>query len=152
MLSITSHISPECVYINPEVESKEELLRMMVEGLASAHEIADRELLYNDILSREELCVTSLGLGCAVPHALSAALDKTIMAAAVLKDGIDFKAPDEEPVTIILMMAGPESGARIHLKLLSKIARLMHIEEFRNQLRQAEKPEDFLRIFSDREN
>lgn len=151
MVLINSHISPECVYISPVVDSKEALLKLLVEGLAATYEIADKELLYNDVLSREELCVTSIGLGCAVPHALSAALEKTVIAAAVLKEGIDFKAPDEEPVTIFLMMVGPKSGARIHLKLLSKIARLLHIEEFRRQLRHAKNPEDFLQIFAERE-
>ena len=151
MLLISSRISPECVYINPVVDSKEALLKMMVEGLASTHDIADKDLLYNDVLSREELCVTALGLGCAVPHALSAAMDKTVMAAAVLKEGIDFKSPDGEPVTIILMMVGPESGAHIHLKLLSKTARLLHSEDFRKELLQAENPADFLRIFAERE-
>jgi mannitol/fructose-specific phosphotransferase system IIA component (Ntr-type) len=151
MLLISSRISPECVYINPAVDSKEDLLKLMVEGLASVHDIADKDLLYKDVLSREELCVTALGLGCAVPHALSAAMDKTLMAAAILNEGIDFKAPDDEPVTIVLMMVGPESGARIHLKLLSKIARLLHIEEFRQELLQSKTPEDFLGLFADRE-
>ncbi|MBI9108179.1 MAG: PTS sugar transporter subunit IIA [Spirochaetales bacterium] len=151
MLSIYSLVSPKCIYINPDVKSKEELLHMMVNGISSELGIADSELLYDAVMKREKMSVTSLGFGCAVPHALTAAVEKTSICAAVIKKGIDYTAPDEQPVSIVLMMIGPESGARIHLKLLSRIARFLHNEDFRNQLKQTETSDDFLRIIKNEE-
>lgn len=151
MLSIFKLISPKCVFINPDVTNKTELLLLMAEALSNELGIVDSDILYKDVIKRESMSVTSLGYGCAIPHALSAAVSRTAICAAVKPGGINYNAPDEEPVSIIIMMVGPKSGTSIHLKLLSRLARFLHDIEFRNQLKEAETPDDFLRILKNEE-
>ncbi len=147
MIKIYPLISPDCIFINPPARTKEDLLRLMTQRLAEFLKIEDHEGLFTEVLAREDISVTAIGSGCAVPHALTECTDRTAMAAAVIPGGIDFSSPDGEPVTIVLMMIGPKSGVRTHLKLLSKTARLLHNEDFRNSLSSSASPEELLSAF-----
>jgi mannitol/fructose-specific phosphotransferase system IIA component (Ntr-type) len=149
MGGICKRLVPECVILDIDESDKEKVFRRLVEALARVHNISDREQLVKDILERETLAPTCLGLGCALPHAHSKALDSTVIAAARLNPPQD---PDDEPVSLVFLMAGPEDSAGLHLKLLSKLARLLHNSEFRKQLREAEQTIDFYNLICQRDD
>ncbi len=103
-------------------------------------------------MERETLSSTAVGFGCAVPHAHSKGVEKTVLAAAVLSDtGIEYEAPDGEPVSLVFLMAGSIDGARLHLKILSRIARFLHDPDFRSNLKKAAAPEEFLQLLREKE-
>lgn len=141
---INSLLSPDCILIHPDAKDKASLIKLLVESLASAGKIDDTGLVYKDVLSREDLCSTGLGWGCAVPHAHSRAVSTTVIAAALLEKGLDFNAQDGNPVNLVFLIVGPENHAGLHLKLLSKLARLLYDQEFREGLMTAGAAEDFL--------
>ena len=64
----------------------------------------------------------------------------------VVKDGVDFESLDGEPVTLIFLIAAPNTEDNVHLDVLSKLSVLMMDEEFSQSLRQAESVEQFLAI------
>jgi mannitol/fructose-specific phosphotransferase system IIA component (Ntr-type) len=102
-----------------------------VDLLAASGVVADRDGLLKDVLTREDLAPTGLGMSCAIPHAHSAAVLSTAVAAARLKSPVNFGAPDGTPATLIFLMVGPRDAAGMHLKLLSKFARFLHDDAFR---------------------
>lgn len=151
MRTIESLIPPECILFGVQAEDKGDILRILVDALAGADRVPDPEKLLEDVLAREEEASTALGFGCAVPHVHSEGVEKTVMAAALLAEPLDFGAEDGEPVSLVLMMAGPANRARGHLKLLSKLARFLHDPDFRERLMGAEGAEDFRRLLRERE-
>jgi fructose-specific phosphotransferase system IIA component len=152
MGAICNRISPESIILDVEAESKEEVLRSLVDRLAETEGLEDPDVLYKDVLDREEMGTTCLGYGCAVPHAHSKAIDKTVIAAARIKTPTDFATPDDEPVSLIFLMAGPVGSAGLHLKLLSKLARLLSDPGFRKELLDSDSPEAFYRKICSRED
>lgn len=151
MLSINSFLSPECILIHPEVTEKKDLISLLVDSLASSGIELDKKQLVHDVMEREKLSSTGLENGCAIPHAHSKALDQTVIAAAVLAKGVDFTTPDSCPAKIVFFIAGPKGNAGHHLKLISKLARVLNDSEFREQLEQVETREDFLNLIKKRE-
>lgn len=151
MGSMSKMICPKCVLLDLEVADKTQLIRSLVDSLASSGQLSDPDLLFRDIMAREQLASTGLGQGCAVPHAHSLALDKTLVVAARLARPIDFGSTDGQPVSLVFLMAGPKDSAGLHLKLLSKIARFLHDAQFRQQLAKAESAELFYRLICDRD-
>jgi len=151
MGGICRRMSPECIILDLEEQNKERVIRLLTEKLAETHHIDDPELLVKDILEREQLASTCLGLGCAVPHAHSAAAESTFIAAARLDPPQHFEAPDGEPVSLIFLLAGPPNSAGLHIRLLSKLARLLHNSAFRESLKHAETPEEFYQIICDKD-
>ncbi len=148
---ICSRLVPDCIVLDPPGESKNEIIHALVTRLASLGQVKDVERLCTDIIAREEMISTCIGFGCAVPHAHSAAVDTTLIAAARLSPARDFAAIDGEAVSLVFLLAGPRSDAGMHMKLLSKLARLLHDESFRTSLRSARDRDAFYRIICDRD-
>ncbi len=80
----------------------------------------------NDILEslvqRERLGSTAIGQGLAIPHGRLAGLKQPIGALVLLKDPIEFDAPDKLPVKILIGIVVPENDTDEHLSLLRSIA------------------------------
>ena len=55
-------------------------------------------------------------------------------ALATLRTPIDFDALDDKPVSIILLLVGTEGNVGVHLRLLSRISRMVGSEQFRTSL------------------
>lgn len=84
--------------------------------------------------------------GIAIPHGKCDAVTKPGLAAMVIKDGVDFDALDGEPVTLLFLIAAPNTKDNVHLDVLSKLSVLMMDEDFSNGLRNAKSVEEFLKI------
>ena len=146
MKGICNRLSPKTVLIDPPEQKKEEIIRRLVGLLKDSGAISDADTLMKDIFAREEIGTTCIGHGCAVPHAHSRAVESTVFAAARLDPPRDFGAGDEEPVFLVFLMAGPPSSGNLHIRLLSKLARLLHDASFREDLFKAQTAEEFYRI------
>ena len=64
---------------------------------------------------------------------------------------ISFDAVDGEPVRLVFLIVGPESAAGQHVKVLSRIARLVRREPVRDALIAAAGPAEFLQVIADAE-
>jgi mannitol/fructose-specific phosphotransferase system IIA component (Ntr-type) len=130
---------------------KEEVIRDLIDLLTEQHDIEHPQQLIDDILAREQLASTCLGFGCAVPHAHSSSLKTTLLAAARLEPPLEVETPDREPVSLMFLMVGPEHSAGLHIRLLSKLARLLHDEQFRSQLRSVSSPQEFYNLICEKD-
>ena len=65
---------------------------------------------------------------------------------------IDFQSLDGKPVDIFFLLVGTEAQVGLHIKLLSRISRLMNRDGFREKLTSASTPEEIRKLFCDEEN
>jgi fructose-specific phosphotransferase system IIA component len=137
MLEFKDILSPVCIDIDGSVRSKDEALEYAVQLLAKKAHIVDGQKLLKEVKAREELASTGIGNGVAIPHALSDFTPNTMMAILRLANPIDFDAADALPVDLLFLMTGPKANTTLHLKILSKLARSLHDEQFRSALREA---------------
>ncbi len=103
-------------------------------------------MIKKQVYAREEESTTGIGEGIAIPHGKCDAVNKPGLAALVVKDGVDFDALDGEPVTLIFLIAAPNTKDNVHLDVLSKLSVLMMDEDFSNSLRSAASIDEFLAI------
>jgi mannitol/fructose-specific phosphotransferase system IIA component (Ntr-type) len=64
-----------------------------------------------------------------------------------LKNPIDYDSIDGEPVKMVFLLAGPESKNSTHIKLLSRISRLMNSTAFREALAGCETSDEIYKAF-----
>jgi PTS system fructose-specific IIC component len=64
----------------------------------------------------------------------------------VVKDGVDFDSLDGEPVTLMFLIAAPNTEDNVHLDVLSKLSMMLMDEEFTKNLRNAKTPDEFMQI------
>ncbi len=122
------------------------IIGKMVEHMAMVKTIANPALVVHAVLKREALCSTDVGFGCAIPHAHTSLLDTTLIAAARISPPLDISETGKTPISLIFLMVGPEDQAGLHLKLLSKLARLLHDSEFRDKLNSARDAKEFHKL------
>jgi fructose-specific phosphotransferase system IIA component len=151
MVSIYSLLPPECVLLHPVVEDKEKLIKLLINSLEKAGKIIDKERLFLDVMERESLASTGLEHSCAIPHAQSKSLDETVLAVALLDKGIDFNSLDGKMAHLVFLMAGPREKAAEHLKLLSKLSRILHDNNFRESLKKADTVSTFLDLLKNKD-
>ncbi|EKC48665.1 PTS system fructose-specific EIIABC component, partial [human gut metagenome] len=64
----------------------------------------------------------------------------------VVKNGVDFEALDDAPVTLLFLIAAPNTEDNVHLSVLSKLSVMMMDQNFSDSLRNAGSVEEFLEI------
>ncbi len=133
-MKITDILSPSCITLDATVADKTQALELLVDLLAATGKVSDRDELLRVITEREKLMSTGIGHGVALPHGKTNTVSSSLAALAVLKTPIDFDALDDEPVSIILMLVGTEGNVGAHLRLLSRISRMVGSEQFRTHL------------------
>ena len=151
-MHISSILEEPFIAINLPASSKEEALNRMIDMLGTSPKVLDLERIRSAILEREKLMSTGVGHGFAIPHGKTDALQDIIAAFAITREPIDFQALDNQPVQLIFMLVGKETHVGTHLKLLSRISRLMNNEAFRQQLLAAKTPAEVLQLFDQEEH
>ena len=145
-MRITELLDKRSVSLSGAPKNKSEALDQVVELMAKSGKINDKEAYRKQVYAREEESTTGIGEGIAIPHGKCDAVSKPGLAAMVVKDGVDFDSLDGEPVTLIFLIAAPNTEDNVHLDVLSKLSVLMMDEEFSDSLRNAGSVEEFLAI------
>jgi fructose-specific phosphotransferase system IIA component len=134
-----------------EVKDRAAALAAAVDLLSRNGKVPDAGKLHDKIIQREALASTGIGHGVAVPHVLCDTVHSLMFAVLTLKQGVDFKAEDGEKVDLIFLIAGPQEETAPHLKLLSKLVRLLHDQDFRDSLRAASDAKALASLIYERE-
>lgn len=145
-MRITDLLDVKSISLDLAPGSKSEALDMAIDLMVKSGKINDREAYKKQVYLREEESTTGIGEGIAIPHGKCDAVDKPGLAAMVIKNGVDFDSLDGEPVTLLFLIAAPNTEDNVHLDVLSKLSVLMMDEEFSKSLRQAKSVEEFLAI------
>ena len=145
-MRITELLDKRSIMLNGAPKNKKEALDQMVELMLKSGKINDAEAYRAQVYAREEEGTTGIGEGIAIPHGRCAAVNRPGLAAMVVKNGVDFEALDDEPVTLIFLIAAPNTKDNVHLDVLSKLSVLMMDEGFSDALRNAKSVDEFLSI------
>jgi mannitol/fructose-specific phosphotransferase system IIA component (Ntr-type) len=113
--------------------------------------VSDREKVRTAIFDREQIMSTGVGNGFAIPHGKTDAVSDIVAAFAVTEEPIDYDSLDEKPVRLVFLLVGRDTLVGPHIKLLSRISRLMTKEEFRNRLLECTTPAETLELFRQEE-
>ena len=151
-MNIFSLLDPQSVLPNLEVNNKAEILQRLVSSLEGKVSAEESEKILEAVQEREEIMSTGVGKGLAIPHGKTAAIEQTYAAFAVLKEPVEYEAIDHKPVKMVFLLAGPQSSNSLHIKMLSRISRLMNNSDFRNRLLECTSAEELIEQFKDEEH
>ncbi|MEK7749278.1 MAG: PTS sugar transporter subunit IIA [Bacteroidota bacterium] len=151
-MKITDILTEQVIRTNLPGGSKDEIINAMIDLAASQDKVVDKEKLRAAIFEREKIMSTGVGSGFAIPHGKTDAVNDIVAAFAVTAQPIDYQSLDEQPVRIVFLLVGRDNMVGPHIKLLSRISRLMNKEEFRAKLLEAKTPLEILEIFRKEES
>ena len=150
-MKISDILSSEVIEVNLAVTDKDDAIRKIIDIAARSKKILDINKVTETIFEREKLVSTGVGKGFAIPHGKTDAISDIVASFVITGNPIDFDSIDGEPVRFIFLLVGKETLLNTHIKLLSRISRLMNKEEFRDKLLDAKTKEEVLSIFKEEE-
>src|SRR3989338_11389118 len=148
-MKIMEFLNKKAISVNLKSTDKDGAIKELVDLLAKAGEVKNREELVNALLARESLGSTGIGQGIGIPHAKSQNVKELVAAFGLSQKGVNFESLDGEPVHIFFLLLAPEESAGPHLKALARISRMLKDKYFRELLRKSKDGKEVLRIIQE---
>lgn len=133
--------------VDLKARTKEGVLEELVDVLATAPEVQDRDELLRCILEREKTLSTGVGIGIAIPHVKIPSVSDFAIAVGRHQRGVEFQSIDEKPVHLVVMIACNDRQAGEYLKVISILVRSLKDEAFRRRVLLARGPEEVIDLF-----
>jgi len=151
-MRLTDVLSEDFVSITLNGTNRDDCIKELIDKLATAQTINSAKSIFDAVLEREKIMTTGVGNGIAIPHCKHSDSPKFAVCLGIQQKGVDFQSIDKKDVNIIFLLVGPENNPGLHIKLLSRISRLMSNEELRQQLLDCKSDIDAFNLIQDEEN
>ncbi|MBS1536668.1 MAG: PTS sugar transporter subunit IIA [Bacteroidetes bacterium] len=146
-MKITDILKTSTILVHENIDGKQSALSLMISTLSKSGQILDPDEVTRVVWERENIMSTGIGKGFALPHGKTNTVPETVGCFLTLAKPIDFEALDSMPVNIIFMLIGRENTVGTHLRLLSRISRLMNNDTFRLEIANAQTSEEIMALF-----
>ncbi|MBK9248992.1 MAG: PTS sugar transporter subunit IIA [Ignavibacteria bacterium] len=151
-MKITDILNKNCILVHRTIKTKEEALNLMIQTLAQSGQLTDPTEVQRVVWEREAIMSTGIGKGFALPHGKTNSVADTVGCFLTLDESINFDALDGLPVNTIFMLIGRENTVGTHLRMLSRISRLMNIDSFRIEVQSAVSSDEIYALFEREES
>jgi mannitol/fructose-specific phosphotransferase system IIA component (Ntr-type) len=131
--------------------TKDEIINAMIDVVSHSPKVLDKEKVRAAIFEREKIMSTGVGNGFAIPHGKTDAVADIVAAFGITAQPIDYQSLDEKPIRLVFLLVGKDNLVGPHIKLLSRISRLMNKEIFRNKLLETTTPQGIIDTFKQEE-
>ncbi|HEX7958627.1 MAG TPA: phosphoenolpyruvate--protein phosphotransferase, partial [Terriglobales bacterium] len=152
-VSLVTHesplLDPELIIFSSQSETKEEVIREIVDTFFIAGRTADPEGVEEAVWKRESVYSTGLGYGFAIPHCKTDAVSSGCLAILKLQKPVEWGSLDGAPVRIVILLALRETDTSIrHMQVFAKLARKLMDEHFRDELQRFDDADEILNLMS----
>lgn len=150
-MKISEILEEKLVVTNLPGSTKEEIINAMIDVVSRSSKVLDKEKVRTAVFDREKIASTGVGNGFAIPHGKTDAVSDIVASFGITKEAINYQSLDEKPVRLVFLLIGKDNLVGPHIKLLSRISRLMNKEEFRSKLLTLQTAKEVLETFRQEE-
>lgn len=150
-MKVSEILSKEFIIAELNSNDKESAINELIDLFKNDSRVDDIEKVRQAVLDREKIMSTGVGKGFAIPHGKTDSVKEIIAAFGRKKDGIEYDALDGNPVNMIFLLVGRDTMISAHIKLLSRVSRMMNKDDFRSKLLNAETSEEIMNVFLEEE-
>jgi fructose-specific phosphotransferase system IIA component len=148
---LTEILSPQHVKVPLTADTKEGVIRELMETLAAGGAVTDLPAAIQSVLDREKTRTTGIGSGLAIPHGKTPAVRELVMAMGRTATPIDFKSIDAKPVTLVILLLSPLDKTGPHIQALARISRMFSADAFRNKVNAAPNAAEVYKLIQEQE-
>jgi fructose-specific phosphotransferase system IIA component len=150
-MKLVELLKDEFIISDLKGQNKEEVINELIDLFKDDERINDIEKVRSAVLEREKIMSTGVGKGFAIPHGKTNAVNEIIAAFGKTKRDVNYDALDGQSVHLVFLLVGKDNLVSTHIKLLSRISRMMNKDEFRQKLIDANSNEEIFEIFKQEE-
>lgn len=137
-MNISDIITVQRTLIVDAATDKQQVLDTLSDVLDTATTAVSRGDIVNALVNREKLGSTGIGEGAAIPHGRMKGLENCVGAMLRVRPGVDFDAPDDQPVDLVFGLLVPQESTQAHLDILRTIAEMLAQADCVDSLRNAD--------------
>lgn len=152
VMPLSRFVDNDTIKLKLDSDNKEGVLFELASVAHKAGIAVSAKDVLKQMKKREEMLSTAVGKGVAVPHPRNPSDELFKMPGVVIarsKEGIDFAAPDGKHVHLFFMTCAPD--VVLHLKLLSKIAKLLEAKNNFKKFMSAKTKDEVMKILLENE-
>ena len=146
-MKVSELLNPGVIISDLKGNKKEDVINELVDLFKNDSRVQDLDKVRSAVLDREKIMSTGVGKGFAIPHGKTNSISDIIAAFGKTRNPVDYDALDNQPVHLVFLLVGKDNLVSKHIKLLSRISRMMNKDDFRNSLLEANSVEEILDIF-----
>mgnify|MGYP005842512597 CR=1 FL=1 len=150
-MKLSDLLHKDFILPNLKSTSKEDVINELIDLFKNDSRVIDVKKVREAVLDRERIMSTGVGKGFAIPHGKTNAVNEILAAFGKTNKPIDYQALDNKPVDLVFLLVGKDDMVSTHIKLLSRISRMMTKDDFREKLRLAKSSDEILEIFKSEE-
>lgn len=150
-MKVSELLTEKFIIADIKSQSKAGVINELIDLFERDERIIDLEKVRTAVHEREKIMSTGVGKGFAIPHGKTSAVKEIIAAFGKTSKDIDYDALDGKPVHLVFLLVGKDNLVSTHIKLLSRVSRMMNKDPFRNQLLNAASPEEIISLFKSEE-
>lgn len=150
-MKITDFLTKQVIILELNSTEKYQVIDELINLFVSDPRVTDIENVRKSVIEREMIMSTGVGKGVAVPHGKSDSIKDVIVAFGRSSVGIDYEAIDNKPVYLFFLIVGRNDMVSQHIKLISRISKMMNKDDFRNLLLNATSVDEIYNIFAEEE-
>ncbi|MGB9893741.1 MAG: PTS sugar transporter subunit IIA [Candidatus Saccharicenans sp.] len=124
-MRLSNIIKEKTILLGIQAKSREDVLTEMVKHLKKNKLINHEKEIIEKLLQRESLGSTALGEGIAIPHCKAKGIKNPILLVGIVPAGVNFEAPDGQPVQIFFLLITSPEDPSLNLQILALIAQLV---------------------------
>lgn len=114
--------------------------------------IKNNEKVKRLFIKRENVHSTAIGKGIAAPHIFSDEFSDFFITVALIREGMEYKSPDEQKVFLVFLIMSDERDIGLHLKTLAHIARLTKSTDISKLINTQTNAEELIKLIIDQES
>lgn len=126
-MDVTDVLRTDCVAFDQHLSTKEQVFDFLIELLMRCGALTSEGMFKRAVWEREDLAMTGLQDGIAIPHGISPVVTRPAMAYVRLASPLPWESIDDVPVRHVFLLAIPKQGegekGAMHLRMLSTLAR-----------------------------
>lgn len=145
---VAAWLQPEGIHLDVPLRDSRHALEFIAGAIATHHAL-EAAPVFRALWRREQAGSTGLGAGFAVPHARIPGIERPLTLMLRARRPIEFKAPDHDPVWLMLAILVPVDGDKDdHLQLLALVAELFSDARFRARMDTESEPDTVAASFA----
>lgn len=151
-MDLVNHLKKETIFFADSFQNTDAFYSEYANFLKEKRVIGDADAIKRLFVKREGIQSTGIKRGAAAPHIFSEDLSEFIFSLAVIREGLDFKAPDNEPVFLVFLIMSGEREVGLHLKALAHIARMVRSTDIVAAAKKAVSAAELISLFGAKES
>lgn len=148
-MKLSDFIKPELVWVIERAQSRDGLLHDLTQRIAAVIPKVSAEALYDALIERERKGSTAVPEGVAFPHATTTDLDRSVVAAALIRGGVDFETDRCAAVDVVFVLLGSAEAGWEHVRLLARLARICHTPGTIDRIRSAKSGQELYMMLTE---